>query len=245
VRGGLRALRPSPASLLVYGLTVTLIAFYASSPKTLTVLVALTGVPGLIAGIIKYRLLVALIPFTIIGAFTNAMMLYYAGVIEDPGRILLSLGPIEVPEYAVDSTARIGARILSFAGAGLLLASFVTPRDAVRSLSDELGLPKGASFSLSFALRLLPLLKNDLDDILLVRKLRGHRRIPVTPRDYRSIITPLLASSLERALWVAVAAELRGFALRPTRRAKPRLTLGDCALAAMLAVQIASAAYWG
>ncbi len=222
-----------------------MLAFYADDPRSLAVLVALTGVPGILAGLIKYRLLVILIPFTILGTFTNAMLLYYLGVVEDPGRVVASLGPLRVPEFAVETTALIGARIVSFAGAGLLLASFVTPRDAIKSLSDELGLPKGASFSLSFALRLLPLLKSDMEDILLVRRLRGHRRIPLTPGDYKSIITPLLAVSLERALWVAVAAELRGFALRKRGLRRPRLGLADAVLAAALAAQLLAVASWG
>jgi len=229
----------------VYSLAATLLGFYASDPRSQAVLLAFTGLPGLALGLLRFRLLVALIPFTIIGAFVNAMIIYYLGAVEDPGPVVAEIGPIRVPEFAVGSTARVGARILVFAGAGLLIASLVTPRDAVKSLSDELGLPKGFSFSLAFALRLLPLLKNDADEILLVRRLRGHRSPPLTPRDYESIITPLLAASLERALWVGVAAELRGYSLRRVRRRRPKPRPVDALLAAALAVQMAAVAYWG
>ena len=244
-RGPGGRVKPSPPALLAYGLTVTVLAFYADDPRTQAIIVALTGVPGLVAGFIRYRLLVVLIPFAVAGAFLNAMLLYYLGVVEEPGEVIASIGPLKVPEYAVRVTATIGARIVSFAGAGLLIASFISPRDAVKSLSDEMSMPKGLSFSLAFALRLLPLLRSDMEDILLVRKLRGHRRVPLTPGDYRSIVTPLLAVSLERALWVAVASELRGFSLRKGRGFRPRLSLLDIPLALALALQLLAATLWG
>ncbi len=237
--------KPQPFTVLVYSLTVTVLAVYASTYESLAVLVALTGIPGLVAGILRYRLLVALLPLTIVGTFLNALAIYYLGVAESPGEIVASLGPIVVPEFAVDVTSRIGGRVISFAGAGMLLAALVTPRDAIRSLSDELGIPKGLSFSLSFALRMLPLLRSDMEDLLLVRRLRGHRRVPLTPGDYGSLITPLLRTAIDRALWVGLAAELRGFRLRRARRRLPRLGLLDLILLLALTLQALAVILYG
>ncbi|BAN90820.1 ABC-type cobalt transport protein [Aeropyrum camini SY1 = JCM 12091] len=231
-------LKPRPWALFIYGVLVTVIAIVGSGRELLATFL-ITGVPGFLLGLARYRFLVLLIPLTVIGTFLNALAIYYTGLAREPGEVVAKIWVVEIPQFAVETTAVIALRVFSFAGAGLLLVSLVSPRDALRSLTEELGLPKGLAFSLAFALRLFPLIRRDLSEVMAVRRLRGYRTIPISPGDYMSIIAPLLNVSLERAVWVGISAELRGFRLR---RVKRRLVLGlpEAVLAVLLAVQAAA-----
>lgn len=231
-------LKPRPWALMLYGLGVTLVAIAGGSWQTLATTFILAGMPGLVLGLVRLRFLVLLVPLTVVGTFLNLMMLYYAGLAKDPGGIVASIGPIDVPKFVVETTGIIALRVFSFSGAGLLVATLVTPRDALKSLVDELGIPKGIAFSLSFALRLLPLVRKDLGEIMAVRKQRGYRTVPITPSDYSTIISPLLSVTLERALWVGISSELRGFRTRPQSRARPSFAIPEAVLAMLLAVQV-------
>ncbi len=236
-RGG-----PDPAYLILYSFSITLLAVVEESPRALLVLFLVTGVPGLTLGFLRFGRMLVLLPLTVIGAFINAMILYYLGVAGRNSPVAASVGPLVVPWYAVNATIVIGLRIASIAGAGLLLSGLANPRDVIRSL-EALGAPKGLVFSLAYALRLLPLLFSELGEVMAVRRQRGYRRVPVTPGDYATIMLPLLSVSVQRAVWVGVSAELRGFRLRrPLRRGPPRPGRWETLLAAALALQVAAVA---
>jgi len=234
-RGG-----PDPAYLLAYSFTVTLLAVVEESPAALLALFAVTGLPGLALGLLRFGRMLILLPLSVAGAFINAMILYYLGVAGQGSPVAARIGPLEVPWYAVNSTLVIGLRLAVIAGAGLLLSGLANPRDVVRSL-ESLGAPKGLVFSLAFALRLLPLLFAELGEVMAMRVQRGYRRVPVTPGDYATIMLPLLSVSVQRAVWVGVSAELRGFRLRRARRrGPPRPGPWDYLLAAALTVEVAA-----
>ncbi len=236
-RGG-----PDPAYLIPYSFTVTLLAVVEESPRALLVLFLVTGVPGLALGLLRFGRMLVLLPLTVAGAFLNAMILYYLGVAGQGSPVVASLGPLEVPWYAVNATVVIGLRIASIAGAGLLLSGLANPRDVVRSL-EGLGAPRGLVFSLAFALRLLPLLFAELGEVMAMRRQRGYRGVPVTPGDYATIMLPLLSVSVQRAVWVGVSAELRGFRpRRPARRGPRRPGRWEALLLLALAVQAAAVA---
>ena len=231
-------LKPKPWALLAYSVGVTIIAVASSSWQTLAVTFLLAGLPGILLGLARFRFLVLLVPLTVIGTFINTMMIYYAGVAREPGSIVFEAGPLEVPEFALETTGIIALRVFSFSGAGLLLVSLTHPRGALRSLSEEVGLPKGIAFSLAFALRLLPLVRRDLGEIMAVRRLRGYRTLPITPSDYSTIIAPLLSVTLERALWVGISSELRGFRLRRVKRRRLEAGLPEAVLVALLLIEV-------
>ncbi len=231
--GGLRGRGGSfsiPA-VFVYAIWITVLGVATGDPGKLAVTALLTGLPGLLLGYRRFKLLVILIVFSLVGTFINMLLLY------NTGDVVASIGPIVVREEAWRRTLSLDLRIVTLAGAGLLVSANISPRDAVRSLESELGLPRGLAFSLAFALRMLPLVYKDLQEVLGVRRMRGYRRIPLTPGDYRSLLMPLLSISIERGLWVGIAAELRGLSIRPRRRVRPRFKPMDLLLIALGVVQ--------
>ena len=225
-------LAPTPAHLFLYALTVSGLAFAAHCRSALLALALVNAVPGLALGARRYPLLVALLLLGFLGTFLNAIL------VANTGPPAYHVGPLVVREGAIEAGLRVVLRISSITGASLVFLGLARPRDTLRSLEEELGLPKGVAFATALSLRLFTLAREDAKWITGVRRLRGARRIPLTPRDYESLAMPLLSVLLERAHWVGVTAELRGFSLRPRRRPRPRLTLGGALLLLLAALQV-------
>ncbi len=221
----------SVSAMFLYAIWITILGVATGDPGKLAVTTILTGIPGLILGYKRYGVLVPLIGLALIGSFINMVVLY------NVGNPVFSLGPLVVREEAWRRTLGLSFRIITLAGAGLLFASTINPRDAVKTLESELGMPRGFAFALAFALRLLPLIYRDLLEVLAVRRMRGYRRVPISPGDYKSIIMPILSISIERGLWVGIAAELRGLSIRPKRRFKPRFKRMDALLVVLAVIQ--------
>lgn len=228
--------RPTPAQLFVYGLVVTLLVFLARCRSALILLALVNGVPGFARGARRYPLLVALFILGVAGTFVNSLIL------ANTGRPIVQIGPLTVRQGAVDATINIALRFTALAGVSLVYVTMISPREAVRSLEEELGLPKGIAFSIAFSLRLLGLAQHDLAEIMAMRRQRGAPRIPIRPRDVETVLLPVMSVMLERARWVGIAAELRGFSLRPPRPRRLVPTLGLVVLAALAAVQILAVA---
>lgn len=204
--------RIDPAALLIYALTVTLYGFAARETADLLLLAAVNGVPGLVLGARRSRVITLFILLGIIGMFLNAL------IVSNTGGAVATLGPVVVREGAIHATVNVSLRFIAIGGAALLYSSLANPREALRAFEEELGLPRGLAFSAALAFRLFSLAQRDLQDVLAVRKQRGARTIPLTPSDLRSMVTPILNVLLERGTWIGVAAELRGLRLAASRR---------------------------
>jgi len=221
-----------PAVLFIYGLLLTLVLFVDRDALSL----ALIGIPNAIIGFTlgwkKYKVLIILFLIGFIGLAINALLL------TNTGSVVLTIGSLVIREGAVNTFVTIGLRITGIAGVAFLFVSLVDPALTVRSLERELRLPKGVCFALAYALRLIDLMSKDLKEVQGVRVLRGYRSIPVTPSDIKSVLTPLLSVGYERALWVGIAAELRGFRLRRVSREPLKIGWREAAVLALLALQL-------
>lgn len=221
-----------PAVLFIYGLVLTLVLFIDRDALSL----ALIGVPNAIVGFTlgwrKYKVLIALFLVGFVGLAINALLL------TNVGPAVLVVGPLIVRAGAVNTFVTIGLRITGIAGVAFLFVSLVDPALTVRSLERELRLPKGVCFALAYALRLIDLMSKDLREVQGVRVLRGYRSVPITPSDIKSVLTPLLSVGYERALWVGIAAELRGFRLRKVGKEPLRIGWREAIVLTLLALQV-------
>ena len=225
--------KPRASAVFVYSMSVAVAAFIVQSPVQAAVLAAVNGVVGLVLGGRKFILVVALLLVGLIGLFTNILVFSNTGppVLETPLFTLRKQGLVNL--------VRVASKLLAFMGAGLILASLTTPRELVESLETELRLPQTIVFPLAVALRMVKLVQKDAAEIGYMRMQRGLRRTPVTPEDIAGYLRPLISLGLERATWIGIAAELRGFSSRKPRRREISLGLPEALLAALLAVQIA------
>jgi len=178
-------------------------------------------------------LLWALMLVSFWGTFINAI------AVANTGPAVLQLGPLALREGAVKATLAVSFRLLAILGATLFFIRGSEPHELAKALTAELRLPKGLAFAISYAIRLLPLMKRDYEEVVLARAERGYRRIPFLPGDLKSFIQPLLSIALERAVWAGVSAELRGFRLRRVKYKPIEVSAGGVLVLALLAAQIA------
>jgi len=222
-------MRPHVLSTFIYAIVITLAAFIVRNTLWLAIASLVSIIIGSIYGgrRILYMLLLVVIGF--FGVFLNA--LFFANT----GREVASIGFITVREHAIEESVIVALRLLLIAGAGSVLALTHSSSEIARGLTRELGLPYSIALAVAFALRSMPLIKQDLDDIVFMRKQRGYGRIPLTPSGVSSVLTPLLSIGYNRALWGGISAELRG--LRGIRYQRSiTLNIMDILLFVILAV---------
>ncbi len=213
--------RVSPATWFIYSIIMTILAFVIRSEAALLI----PAIPNFIVGLIlalkkKYYLF----PITLLLAFWALFL--NAVLFVNYGKPVLILGPIIIRENALWATLIVAVRLMTITGAAMIFVSMINPRELIISLERQLGLPKGLAFALSLAIRLIPLMTHDYHEILFIRRQRGYRTKLLIPTDVVGVLLPLVAVGIDRAYWIGIAAELRGFQLRK-RRFKPEYTLWD------------------
>ncbi len=217
--------RVDPAALFIYVLAVTFYGFIARETIDLAMLALVNGVPGLILGARRSKVIFMLIILGIVGMFFNAI------VVANKGEPVLVIGPVTIREDAIHAAMKVSLRFIAIGGAALLFSSLINPREALKAFEEKLGLPRGLAFAAALAFRLFLLAQKDLEEVLAVRKQRGVCTIPVTPGNFKSIASPIFNVMLERGVWIGVAAELRGLRLAASRRkVNPPLDRGSLAL---------------
>ncbi len=221
-----------PVVLFIYGLVLTLVLFIDRDALSLALIGGPNALMGFALGWRKYKVLIALFLIGFVGLAINALLL------TNVGPAMLVVGPLIIRVGAVNTFVTIGLRITGIAGVAFLFVSLVDPALTVRSLERELRLPRGVCFALAYALRLIDLMSKDLREVQGVRVLRGYRSAPITPSDIKSVLMPLLSVGYERALWVGIAAELRGFRLRKVSKEPLRIRWKEAIVLTLLILQI-------
>ena len=223
--------RPSPSIALVYAVGVTGIAFFLRDVNALAVVALGNALAGCLVGCRRYWWVLVMYFFSLWGVFLNAY--FFANT----GEIMWEWGPIVIREGAVVASLILAFRLLTIAGVGIFFLGIIDLREFVRSLEKELRIPSGFAFSMAYSLRLLPLMKKDYSELSIARKERGLRRYPVTPKDLKTLLIPLLGLGIQRALWAGIAAELRGLSLRKVRH-EISMDFPDIILISCLVAQI-------
>ncbi|ADV64575.1 energy-coupling factor transporter transmembrane component T family protein [Desulfurococcus mucosus] len=196
--------RPHVYSTFMYAVVMTLAAFLVKKPLWLAAASAVSISIGFAYGGRRMLYLLALASIGLAGVFLNAL------VFANTGNVVLESGFIVVRKHAVEEFTVVSLRLLLIAGAGGVFALTHSSSEIARGLVREIGLPYHVALAVSYALRSIPLIKRDLDEIMFMRKQRGYGRIPLTPRGVSSVLTPLLSINYTRAVWGGVSAEVRG-----------------------------------
>ncbi len=225
-------IKPKPTTLFIYGLVITILAFISRRFEQLLILALVNTPVGVVLGFRRYSVIIALFFIGLIGLFVNALMF------SNVGNPVLEFYGLVIREGVFTAFVNVMLRLLSILGATLIFITQVNARDLIKSLECELGLPKTIAFATAVGLRMLNILERDLREIQLVRVERGFRKYPITPSDIGSFLRPLLSLGLERALWVGIAAELRGFSQRSSRRVGIKITYVDICVYTLLITQV-------
>ncbi len=144
-----------------------------------------------------------------------------------PGEILFSLPQLQLPEWLAG--IRIGGdvtkeRTLLVFTESMKFAIVLIAFGAASALSSPIQIIKSISgrvylfgVVLVIAVSVLPQIVQSFNRVLAARRMRGLAKLSVN--NFRSVITPVLEESLERALDLSAAMESRGFGYhkRPTK----------------------------
>jgi len=144
-----------------------------------------------------------------------------------PGEILFSLPQLQLPEWLAG--IRIGGdvtkeRMLLVFTESMKFAIVLIAFGAASALSSPIQIIKSISgrvylfgVVLVIAVSVLPQIVQSFNRVLAARRMRGLAKLSVS--NFRSVITPVLEESLERALDLSAAMESRGFGYhkKPTK----------------------------
>ncbi|MCY0868205.1 MAG: energy-coupling factor transporter transmembrane component T [Desulfurococcus sp.] len=204
-------MKPHVYSSFIYAIVMTLLAFIVRDTLWLTVASLVSIAISFTYGGRRVVYLLTLVAIGLFGVFVNAL------VFANTGPAVAEIGFLTIRRHALEEFTIVSLRLLLIAGAGGVFALTHSSSEIARGLTKELGLPYSIALAVSYALRSIPLIKRDLEEVLFMRKQRGYSRIPLKPSDLASILTPLLSVNYNRAVWSGISAEIRGLRLVRTR----------------------------
>lgn len=136
------------------------------------------------------------------------------------GRVLLSLGPLNVTTRGLESGIYVGGRFLSVLMLSYLFVFTTEPNDLAYALM-RMGLPYRYGFALITALRLVPVFEQEGQIVYRAQLARGIAYDTRNPRRFltlaRQFFFPLLVSALGKVDALAVSMEGRCFGKYPDR----------------------------
>lgn len=205
-------MRPTAAAILLAGCAAA--ALLAHRLESVGALTALLLVAALRAPARRRVYLAGIL-------FSSGLLFVLSPLLQSTGSHVLWNGPIVPVLGSIDVTTeelRIAAlNALRLASVGLSFACFALLLDHDRLLAAA-GVVRRSALAVGLATRLLPTLERDAAG--LVESLRGRGVEVRGARGYATLLSPLLAGSLERGLNLAEAIEARGFG-RPGRTRVP------------------------
>ncbi|MBA2296024.1 MAG: energy-coupling factor transporter transmembrane protein EcfT [Actinobacteria bacterium] len=161
------------------------------------------------------------------------------GTILWEGATIPVLGPLDVTTTELSEAALNALRLTAL---GLAFAAYALLLDHDRLVAAA-GVARRSALAVALATRLVPSLERDAAGLAESVRGRGIRLEGV--RGYATLLSPLVAGSLERATSLAEAMEARGFG-RPgfTRAPRPPWSVRDRLALALAALLVLVAALW-
>jgi len=192
-------IRSLDARMKIFWLAIVIVLSFAiQSMACLFLLFCWTFVYSLIAKVIKPYL------------FVIKYMFFFALV-----SLLLMLTVVRDAQYLMAMVIHMGSKLFIMSSAGILFALTTSPHDLVRAL-QRLRIPAMLTFPLTVAIRFIPKLLKEVQEIQDALKLRGIEFRPGTVLRqpawfYRGMFIPAIVRSISISDELSAAAESRGF----------------------------------
>ncbi len=141
------------------------------------------------------------------------------------GRVVASLGPLDLTTSSVHAAASVSLRLLAIALPGILVLATTDPMDLADALVAHWHAPARFAYGALAALRLLPLLATDWEQVTRARRARGldPGRSPVAHgRAFAAQVLSVLVAAVRRGVRLAAAMEARGFGATDVARTVAR-----------------------
>ena len=233
--------RLDPLTKIFLSVCICAACFLGENPAFLVFLIgcalllgALGGVFDRAAGMLKGLLKISVFLFVLQLLFVRT------------GTPLLSLPPLLVTDRGVMTGLRLVLRLIGATMPLALLLSVTQMSDLSGVLVQRLHVPYKYAFTLTTAIRFIPVFADSLSGIMEAQTARGVAFDTKNPFNKLGLILPLcmplLISSVGRIHDTAAAAEMRGFTLRTRESQSRRYTFksGDL-FAALIAAALAAA----
>ncbi len=162
-----------------------------------------------------------------------------AGTLLWEGPTIPALGPIDLSTDEIAAAVLSGLRLTAVA---LAFSAYALLLDHDRLIASA-GFARRSALAVALATRLVPSLERDAAG--LAESVRGRGIELVGARGYATLLSPLVAGSLERAASLAEAMEARGYGrARSTRAPRPSWAWRDYGALASSIVVVLVAAVW-
>jgi energy-coupling factor transport system permease protein len=189
---------------------------------------------------LQCRLLVVAV---LILVFVNAAFAAHA-----TGRVLVDVGPIYVTTGSLQQGLAIGLRALGIALPGIIVLVSTDPVELADSLVQQCKAPAKFAYGTLAAVRLMPLLSQEWDQLVMARRARGidAGRSPVRKAQlFFSQAFGLLVVAIRRGSRLATAMDARGFDSGLPRSFARRLRVRPADVVMVLTVTLVGlAAIW-
>ena len=141
--------------------------------------------------------------------------------------VLTLLGFTIVREMGFQTAVLVSLRLLIVIVSALVVVVGDT-RDYLLALT-QMKIPYEIAFMVLAALRFLPMLREEAQDVLCAAQMRGMRLKKTSLKKqfsaYLSIVIPVVAGAIKRAEQLSIAMEARGFRSHPRRTSMRRLSM--------------------
>lgn len=235
--------RRNPVAKLGAVLVVTLGLLVTLDPVAPTVVLAVELVTVPLFGLSWRSMLRRAWPLLYAIAFTVFGLLLFS---QRTGRLLATVGPLEITTGTVNAAASVALRMLALALPGIVILATTDPTDLADALVQNAKAPARFAIGALAAFRLMPLLGEEWRMLTLARRARGvdAGRNPVARvRLLASLTFALLVGAIRRGTRLATAMDARGFdSGLPRSVARPHgFTTADWLLVAGGAVLVTAA----
>ncbi|GAA2528558.1 energy-coupling factor transporter transmembrane component T [Pilimelia columellifera] len=156
---------------------------------------------------------------------------------EPHGQVVAAVGPLEITDGVLVDAVGLGLRVLAVALPGVIVLATMDPTDLADALTQNARLPARFAYGSLAALRLLPLLRSQWQQLVLARRSRGlspGRNPAAQARSLGGVAFSLLVGAIRDGERLATAMDARGFdaGIARTAARQQRFTGGDWALVA-------------
>ncbi len=207
----------SPIIKFSWGALIMLWIFLIPNPLEMLIFGGIIFIQGVIgAGIPAWRLLKTIM---IIG-IASVFIVIFQGLLYPGETILFTLGPLKPTLEGVQFGLTIALRVLSIVTASLTIARTTDPHDIFLSMV-KLGLPYKLAYGMFIAIRFIPLMEYEAENIQAAQYVRGIVKqkggLRNQIKSLSTFLMPFIAVGIRRADQSALAMEVRAFGLHPTR----------------------------
>lgn len=209
--------RLSPAVKCGWGALILVWLFVIPNPLHMFIFGMVIFAQAVIgAGIPPLRLIKTIFLIGIASGF----IVVFQGLLYPGATILFTLGPFHPTVEGISFGLTIGLRVLSIVAASLTISRTTDPHDIVLTLVKA-GLPYKIAYGLFVALRFVPLMEYEAQNINAAQYVRGITKkeggIGNSLKGMTNFLIPFIAIGIRRADQAAIAMESRAFGLYPTR----------------------------